>query len=301
MKTYVQSCGKSQEHDYFWLEVDDKGDQRSTIPSVLKEIQPEDIVDSQKPSIILARSHKRLILLVTALETRDGRTDFMGRQIRNSVAWVGSEGGDTEKLLRKIAIQALSARGELATDVDAAVINAPDSIYGFTVCPAEFKKIKKTADSLEVRAEAENPISYKGGDNNQRLRDELISDLKKYALSISESSIQIWVVVTTMKSEHGLEAKGVWRGLSSRIESESKDWIRFCVPGREGSDSKTGKKKLTIPLLVVGGLVASVIAVAIWFLSHQSVSQQMQPERIAPVRPNPAEMAPQITPKTSPQ
>lgn len=294
MKTYVQSCGKSQEHDYFWLKVEvDEGDQRSTIPRVLKEIQPEEIIDSQKPSIILARSGNNLILLVTALETRDGRTDFMGRQIRNSVAWVGSEGGDTEKLLRKIAIQAL--REELATAVDAAVINAPDSIYGFTVCPAEFKKIKKTAASLEVRAEEESPISYKGGDNNQRLRDKLISDLQKYALSISKSDdIQIWVVVTTMKSEHGLAAKGVWRGLSSRIESE--DWINFCVPVREGSDSKTGKKKLPLPRL--GVLVAGLIAIAIWVISNQAVPQQMQPEELTPVQPNPAEMAPQVIPET---
>lgn len=296
MKTYVQSCGKSQEHDYFWLEVVE-GDQRAAIPPVLKEIQPEEIIDSQKPSMILARSGNSLILLVTALETRDGRTDFMGRQIRNSVAWVATKGGDKEQLLRKIAIQAL--KGKLATDVDAAVINAPNSMYGFTIRPAEFKKIKKLADSLEIRAEEENPISYKGGDDNQRLRGKLISDLKKYALPISASGIQVWVVVTTMKSEHGLGAKGVWRGLSSRIESE--DWIELCVPGREGADSKTGKKKLPLSLMVVGGVVASIIAIAIWFISHQSVPQQMQPKGITPVQLNPAEMAPQVTPKMAPQ
>lgn len=129
MTIYIQSCGKSQDHDYAWLKIEDNDRQEPEIPHALKAIKPEELIDSQNPSIILARSGGYLLLLATALDTQDGRTDFMGRQIRNSIAWVEEDSSVSRQLFRKLAIQAL--KGKLKDDIQQAVDNVADSRYGF--------------------------------------------------------------------------------------------------------------------------------------------------------------------------
>lgn len=278
MTIYVQSRGKAQDHDHCWLEVT-KDHQISVAPPALETIKPEELIDSQKPSIILAQSGEFLILLVMALKAGDERLDFMGRQIRNSIAWVEKNDPGKEQYLRKITIRALN--GKLVDDVDAAITSDADETYGFKANFDKLKAIGNSPDSPDVSSEEANLDVAKFGNNNKDLRGELISELTRYAIPISSNSIQIFVVETTLKSLDGLKTKGVWRGLSSRID-ESEDWIEFDVSKNEKSRPKNSKKKARIGVITL--IVVSLLALTTWFVANRPLHQDLQPESLAPVQ-----------------
>lgn len=286
MTIYVQSRGKAQDHDHCWLEVT-KDAQTQISPPALKEIKPEELIDSQRPSIILARSGKHLVLLVMALKAKDARLDFMGRQIRNSVAWVEENTPDKERLLRRIAIRALN--GKLVKDVDDAVTSEADSMYGFEAKFDKLRTIGNSLDSQDVNSEEANLDIAKFGNNSKKLKDELISELTRYALPISSDDIQIFVVDTTLKSLGGLKAKEVWRGLSSRVESE--DWMKFDVPKSGEPNPKDSKKKLLIGVVALL-LVGIIAAVTVSISANHPIPQNAQPESMAPLQPSEIGIAP---------
>lgn len=275
-KIYVQSRGKSQEHDHCWLEIRE-GKQLSISPEEFKDIKPKELIDGQKPSMILARSGKHLMLLVMSLKA-GGRLDFMGRQIRNSVAWIADEDFD-EPLLRRIAIQALEGDREigksLADAVNEAVENAPDNKYGFTVDFGKLKKIGNSSDSKYVRCEEASFESLKFGGDNESIREELVKELTKYALPKSSEAVQILVVITTMKSEDGLRAKHVWRGLSSRILSE--EWIPLSALKDQEGSSERSKKWGEVEIIAFLILALILVMVLLLFLNYP-VSQKPQPK-----------------------
>jgi hypothetical protein len=292
MTIYVQSRGKSQEHDHCWLEIR-KDAPPSFMPPELKKLETEELIDSQKPSIILARSGKYLVLLIMALETGDGRIDFMGRQIRNSVAWVEIDSSEKDRLLRKIAIQALN--GTLAAAVDEAVSSDDNSDFGFKADFTKLKTIGKVVDDsceYEPKSDSEpaNPYPLKVGGDNKDLKFELIAELAENALPKFSGNIQILVVATTMKSSEGLRKKGVWRGISSRIES--KDW-EFDISRGEELDLKDDKKKLLFGVVIM--ILVSIIAIIIWVLVNHPTSRNLKPERITPVQSIGMQTTSQIT------
>lgn len=296
MTIYIQSCGRSQNHDYRWLEVRTR---KPEIPSELKKLQPEELIDSQKSSIILARLHNCsksfLVLLITALKTRDGRTDFVGRQIRNSVAWVEIDSDEKERQLRKIAIQAL--KGDLAGVVDEAVENNADSDYGFEADFTKLRAIGSFSDSLDIGFEEEEPNVLKFGENNDLFKPALVLDLTKYSLPKLAGDIQILVVVTTMKSLEGLKSRGVWRGLSSRIESEV--WIKseaqiepeasevYYTPGKKPRSARKVEVENSNPILgIIILLIIGAMVMTIWLLLHNAASQNPKTKSVTPVQPN---------------
>lgn len=272
MTIYVQSRGKSQDYDYCWLEVR-RDSQRLETPPELEKVQPEELIDSQNPSIVLARSGKYLVLLITTLRAGDERLDFMGRQIYNSVAWVEEDLPNKEKQLREIAIQALDKK--LADIVKEAVESNADSAYGFR---ADFDKLKKLGglSSQEERSLPRALSQRHAGKDSKYLRDNLIKELTEYSLPELSGNIQILVVITTMKSLNGLKSKKVWRGLSSRIESE--EWENIGDSEIEVIEGKNSRKKLAgVIAIVLTGLITVV-----WLLVNHPTPQDMQPESIVP-------------------
>ena len=280
MKTYIQSRGKSQDHDYTWLEVAKSEEQNSLIPPELKDIRPGDIIDSQKPSIILAHNKSKIVLLVTALRTRDERTDLVGRRIRNSVVWIATKGGDKELLFRKLTIAAL--RGNLESAIDKAVDSDHNSPYGFRVSYDELQAIKERVD--EEQEDCANGIAstgHKVGGDNIKLKEELIEELREHPLPSASDDTQILVAVTTMKSEKGLKEQNVWRGLSRRIKSE--DWIEYKPSDCNESGSKKNNQKSTTRVVLFLILLAGVIAIIIWIVTQKLTPLQVQTEQsIAP-------------------
>ncbi len=268
MTIYVHSRGKSQEHDHSWLKVEE-GSQISMIPKILRSVKPEELIDSQKPSIILARSGGCLVLLATALTTKDGRTDFMRRQICNSVAWVEPDTPTNERVLCKIAAQALN--GKLDNAVDSAVSNDAGSLYGFRAELALLKNIGNNSNDQDNDSEKYNSdADLKVGKNSEPLKSDLAEQLTKHGLPEHTGGTQLLVVVTTLKSFDGLTSKNVWRGLSSRIESE--DWEKYPIQKKKAAAAQkaatTQKSPITgILILLIIGLV--ILAILIPILSRQ--------------------------------
>lgn len=211
---YVQSRGISQ--DYCWLTENSQHRVPSPIPQ-----QIIDLIQTEALSVVIARLNNQLLLLVTGLEASE-RTDFQNRKIRNSVAWLGEDSDKDERTLRALAASAL--RGSLKEDIDRAVTSGGEE--GFQVY---FENIEE----LTSRAKAENEPLKPGmekkqiGRTSEELKRQLANELEKYCLPRSKSEAQAivpLVVVTGIQAREALEKAGVWRSLSSLIDSNSNGW-----------------------------------------------------------------------------
>ncbi|MGB3507879.1 MAG: hypothetical protein WBA93_01260 [Microcoleaceae cyanobacterium] len=219
MEMYVQSCGFSVDDDYRWLKVN-ADFQQPEIPLIMTrliltdnrtEVRITDLIQSEAPSLVLARNDGELFLLVTGLESRE-RQDFRGRKIRNSVALVCQDSEENELFLRAISVAVL--RGKLEGKIDSAVAFGGE--YGFQV---NFDQIQTLLSEDELRNI--NSIAakqdYKIGKNSSELKAELADELAEYSLPLDN---RILVVVTGIKKESTLMQAGVWRGLSNLLEVE---------------------------------------------------------------------------------
>lgn len=243
MQIYVNSRGESQDEDYCWLKIT-QDRQPSEIPFFLaKPIQTEagdqvrisDLIQSEAPSVVLARKNGNLILLVTGLDSSE-RRDFVGRKIRNSVAWLG--GNSDEPYLRGLAAKALREKDWLKDKVDKAVTFGGE--YGFQVAFEEISELSEGkvgnnfVDSQDKVGKNSQTLR-KVGKNSQVLREKLALELEQYELPKEDGPL---VVVTGIQEESALKNAGVWRGLSSLVQSEQ--WIAYkknsSAPHREEGD-----------------------------------------------------------------
>lgn len=212
MDTYVQSRGISK--DYCWLDQNQR--KISDLPDNLKRMLT--MVDGDYFSLVIYRANGQLSLLVTALKSQN-RIDNQTRKICNSVVWAGWVGKDSdEATLRSLAIQALN--GELAAKVDPAVASENND-QGFTV---KFEQLKP--ENFGLVSVENNPADSNKIGNLSALKDELIGDLKKYALPKHDGML---VVVCSTVSQSSLEREQVWRGLFDQISDD--EWID--LPGKE--------------------------------------------------------------------
>lgn len=222
MAIYVQSRGISQDCDYRWLKLREHSSVPE-IPPVLKrpipvtgnqQVRVSDLIDSQMPSIVLARSDGELLLLVTGLVARAERTDFMGRRIRNSIAWVYPDNDDNERMIRSLAVRALV--GDLETAIDQ-VINISGE-YGFEVTLTQVKQLAQPEQVASLAAETPMRI----GGSSAEFKQALALELEQHCLTTIDQH-RLLVVVTGIKSKEALLQARVWRGLSSRVTEQT--WL----------------------------------------------------------------------------
>ncbi len=201
MEIYVQSRGFSQAQDYRWLRINKDGTQVRENPPLLDEV--ENLIDSESPTVVIARSNQRLLLLVTELDSAK-RTDVKRRPIRNNIAWVGKD--SDEPVLRALAARAL--RGELSEEIDRAVESGGDQ--GFQV---NFSDIQKLESAVRGKAKNSSPDPKRKIESNFADKKKYLADeLEQYSLPIDNKPL---VVVTGTKKRETLENAGVWRGLSN--------------------------------------------------------------------------------------
>ncbi|KYC36115.1 hypothetical protein WA1_40975 [Scytonema hofmannii PCC 7110] len=248
MKIYVQSRGFSQDYDYCWL---------PEVPPILRQYRINDLIQSESPSVVLGRYDNKLLLLVTGLEASE-RTDFQGRKIRNSVAWVGEDSEANEQKLRAIAAYAL--RGLLDTDLDKAVKFGGDS--GFEVCFDTISHFK--VDEVKLfNAKLESKI----GKNSEYLRNDIAYELEERCLPKGNSFNNIpLVVVTGIKSVNALKQANVWRGLSNLVQGEG--WLEpyksYPSESALASSSQTHQKNNSLVFVIL--LIAVIPVFMILFL-----------------------------------
>ncbi len=272
MTIHVQSCGFSQDYDYCW---------QPEAPPIIRINRVNELIQSESPSVVLARYDSKLLLLVTGLEASE-RTDFRGRKIRNSVAWVDEDCEENEEKFRGIAVYAL--RGLLKDDIDKAVKFGGE--YGFEVSFDTITQLNiKEVGNLD--AECERKI----GKNFQDLRDALVGELQEHHLprgnDFSKSPL---VVVTGIKSEVALKQAGVWRGLSNLVQGEEwKDYKKSPSEHAEAGSCQTEEKDNTLifPFLFIFLIPISII---IFFNLYLLLSQpQPKPNQETQLLPQPVQ------------
>jgi cell division protein FtsL len=265
IEIYVQSRGVAQEYGYCW--VDDHQNIVEADPLVKKA---KDLIESEAFSVVLARNSDKLLLLVTGLKASE-RKDYRGRPIRNSVAWIGQ---DTDKHTDEPTLRSIAARallGFLEKYIDGAVTSGGEK--GFEV---SFEKIKTLAEAATNPVKSElldsDKEKQKIGRTSDKLKQELASDLEKYRLPRQEpehtSDNQQFVplvVVTGIQDEETLKEAGVWRGLSSLVDSNSQSWkeIKYYQNPAQNGGNQGIAPRLAIVIIIIS------LSVNIWLLSQQ--------------------------------
>ena len=267
MAIYIQSCGKNQDQDYRWLRIKSNEYYPENPDFLLQPIdsltvRPIDLIESQKPSIILVATQNDYCLLVTGLKAREERKDYVPRLIRNSVLWICRK--DSENLkIRSLLIQALKGKLDRAIDK---TINISGQ-YGFEVNYELFNKLSNS--TLAIGSNNQIDLNCKIGKNYDFLREEIALELESNALPNKEGLL---VLVTSIKSASSLQKTGVWRGLSNRVESETlEEYGSLTI-------TQFGKEKKTLWILVA---IASILIIAIALIIVKLITLQTpQPETI---------------------
>ena len=257
MAIYIQSRGKNQDQDYRWFRIKAKEYYPENPDFLLQPIinltvRSIDLIESQKPSIVLVATLNDYYLLVTGLKATE-RIDFMGRPIRNSLLWICRK--DSENLkIRSLLILAL--RGELDRVIDKTIEISGQ--YGFEV---DYKALKELSNSTLAIGNNEPINSCKIGKNYDSLREEIALELESNTLPNKEGLL---VLVTSIKSASALKEIGVWRGLSNRVESETLEKY-----GSLGTTQFGEKKTLWIQVAIASILIIAIALIIIKFTMPQ--------------------------------
>jgi hypothetical protein len=203
MDIFVQSRGRSPDFEYCW---------QPEVPPQLSSISS--LIQSESPSVVLARSRGKLMLLTTGLESSE-KKDFRDRPIRHSMFWYCNDNSYDETQIRAIAVQAL--RGLLSDQVDKHIKLGGEN--GFEISFSELKNLTESLPSeIESQRLPESEESPQIGKNSQELRDDLAYKLQQYSLP---KSYELIVIATGVKSEDALKNAGAWRSLSNLVKSEN--------------------------------------------------------------------------------
>lgn len=226
MNIYVQSRGFDQDEDYRWLKINRGESAQIELPPI--SIDLSNLIDNDTPSVVLAQlSEDLLLLLVTGIEP-EGRIDFIERQIRISVAWLGDN--SEEPLLRHLAIRALkeqdpshcnlSLENSLTAAIDQAITFGGE--YGFEVSPSLMEELIYQYTSTPLPSSNPPNPTKKIGQNLPKLKNQLAEELQDCHLPRETAPL---VVVTGIKKRETLESRGIWRSLSSLVDTD--DWIEI--------------------------------------------------------------------------
>ncbi|MEL7034110.1 MAG: hypothetical protein AAFO04_00600 [Cyanobacteria bacterium J06592_8] len=174
---------------------------------------------------IYSPENQQIILLITGLEPDNWR-DFIGRQIRLSIACIGEDCNETEQIFRGLATRTLDEqdRQRLTAEIKQAI-----NFGGKEGVEVNYKHlIKLIEDSKNQALENKSPSDgdrIKIGGCTDVLKAELAADIKKYSLPKNQSPL---VIVTDIQTEEALIEAQVWRGLASLVESE--EWKILSKP-----------------------------------------------------------------------
>lgn len=269
MTIYIQSRGKNQDQDYRWLKIKSNECYPENPEFLLQpinsfKVRSIDLIESQKPSIILISKHNDYCLLVTGLNAREERSDFTGRLVRNSILWICRKDSKDSKDIRSFLIDAL--RGELEEKIDSCINNS-DNEYGFEV---DYLSLQELINDIKVESNNNTDTNNKIGNNSEYLRQKLALELENNPLPDIEGLL---VLVTSIKSASSLKEISVWRGLSNRVIYEEFEDYSFSVTESQQGQKKTVYISIAIALI----LIIAISIVIIQFLKLQKPQPEINP------------------------
>ncbi|NET61413.1 MAG: hypothetical protein F6K47_36400 [Symploca sp. SIO2E6] len=215
MDIYVQSRGFEQDYDYRWLQIYGDGTTQEQLPPISLEVT--NLIDSESPSVVLEKlPNEHLILLITGIEP-DERVDFIERQIRISVAWVGLT--SDEPVLRNLAVRALQAEEQHSLTAEINQVVPLGGEYGFHIDSEKMRQLISAHSSTLLPGSKPPNLTKKIGKNSAKLRNQLAEELREYQLPTEPGTL---VIVTGIKKRETLSNAGIWRSLSTLVETD--DW-----------------------------------------------------------------------------
>jgi|JFJP01.1.fsa_nt_gi hypothetical protein len=242
MEIYIQSAGTSPDFDYSW---------QPQVPPLLNRVS--DLIQSESPSLVLAKFNNQFFLLITGLESPT-KKDFAGRVIRHSIAWITEANDENERLTRAIASQYLQGEFSIG-DIDRLIELGGKNGFYF-----DSSKFENLSISISNSLTLENSIDVMAdtaqiGKNSQNLRNSLAEDLRRFCLP---PNYELLVVVTGIKSEDSLTQAQIWRSLSNLVKSD--DWK--TVSGKKNAGQKQNFL-IAIALVVLVAIAVIIIATII--------------------------------------
>ncbi|NEP11421.1 MAG: hypothetical protein F6K14_14665 [Symploca sp. SIO2C1] len=253
MDIYVQSRGFEQEHDYRWLQIYGDGKTQQQLPPISLEVT--NLIDSESPSVVLEKlPNEQILLLITGIEP-DERVDFLDRQIRISVAWVGLT--SDESVLRNLAVRALQTEEQhsLTAEINQAVPLGGE--YGFHIDSENMRQLISAHSSTQLPGSKLPNLTQKIGKNSPNLKNQLAEELREYQLPKEAGTL---VIVTGIKKRETLENATIWRSLSTLVETDdweeisSKSWSSI-----KNNWQQTEHKNLLVWLMLLIAIVSYLV------------------------------------------
>ncbi|MFP5273145.1 hypothetical protein [Coleofasciculus sp.] len=257
MDIYIQSRGFEQDYDYRWLQVGNDGSIQPKLPPI--GLTVTHLIDRETPTVVLERlMDNQLLLLLTGLEPK-GRVDFLDRQIRIAMAWVGAT--TDEPLLRSLAASALIDQEyhPLVAQLNQAVCLGGN--YGFQVSFPQMQGLLTVVRNPQQLSSEPPTLTPKIGRNIATLRQELAEELRTCHLPPTPG---ILIVVTGIKKPETLQEAGVWRSLSTLVEGDSWQDLSpqpWFLPAnlQEGTQSKNPLIWLMVLISILSYWLASLV------------------------------------------
>jgi hypothetical protein len=320
MKIFVESAGKSPEHDYNWIDEQQKIIEK---PNIIKSFLG--LLQQDSPSLLIGRKSNEFVLIVTGISSK--RRDYQNRIIRISIVWIVEDNDDNEALIRNLASKILllfTGEIELKQSIDACVNDEEENSFqeenGFTVVFKSLKNLLEKekedsspsklleADDKDDKLEIKKELEKKSDETDESIKQlaKLADDLKKQSLPKKDIPL---VVVTGIQSYADFKKANVFRGLAKFVdelggEQKNEDSFRG-VKGKfrevhggnsQGHDkghkrSSRSSRKNERPIQLQQKIVVSVLAIlfcislalGIWFYiqsNDQNPNNQQQNDNI---------------------
>jgi hypothetical protein len=243
MKIFVESAGKSPEHDYNWIDEQQKIIEK---PNIIKSFLG--LLQQDSPSLLIGRKSNEFVLIVTGISSK--RRDYQNRIIRISIVWIVEDNDDNEALIRNLASKILllfTGEIELKQSIDACVNDEEENSFqeenGFTVVFKSLKNLLEKekedsspsklleADDKDDKLEIKKELEKKSDETDESIKQlaKLADDLKKQSLPKKDRPL---VVVTGIQSKADFREAKVWRGLAKFVDE----------PGDQGGDGDSFRR-----------------------------------------------------------
>lgn len=221
MKIFVESAGKSPEHDYNWIDEQLKIIEK---PNIIKSFIG--LLQQDSPSLLIGRKGEEFVLIVTGISSE--RRDYQNRIIRISIVWIDDNEAKIRSLASKILLSKifLPVTGEikLKQSIEACVKDGGKN--GFTV--EDFGSLinllkdqeNSSASKSELKLQPELEIKSDEPIKQLEQLEQLAKDLKEQSLPKKDIPLKDipLVVVTGIKSYADFKKANVFRGLAKFVD-----------------------------------------------------------------------------------
>ncbi|CAD5955600.1 hypothetical protein [Planktothrix agardhii] len=214
MKIFVESAGKSPEHDYNWIDEQLKIIEK---PNIIKSFIG--LLQQDSPSLLIGRKGEEFVLIVTGISSE--RRDYQNRIIRISIVWIDDNEAKIRSLASKILLSKifLPDTGEIdpKKSIEACVTAGGEN--GFKVVDFEsLRSLLEEQESSKLSDEKlDEKLEQKSDDTIKQLAQlaQLAQDLKERSLPKKDRPL---VVVTGIQSKADFREAKVWRGLAKFVD-----------------------------------------------------------------------------------